>query len=139
MDGHFSSYLLECLDPTQKGNLASKPSGAVVIRKCYSGEASTFSLLYSNRPISLLIFSGAIVLTAQTIEIVPRIQGKEKCVVHLHKFQFVWRQLQVTNQQGCKIRTVIDYGFQFVSMLLSVCVWKPSHHLCRNTISFLFK
>ena len=58
----------------------------MVIRKRHSRDASTFSLLYWNRPISLLIFSGAIVLTAQTIEIVPWIQGREKCVMHRHKF-----------------------------------------------------
>ncbi len=125
MDGRILRRFLECVDPTQNGNLASKPLGAVMIRKCYSREASTFSLLYWNRPISMLIFSGAIVLTAPTIESVPWIQGKEKCVMHLHKFLPVWSRPQVTDQRGCKICAVIDCGLHF-------CV---AVHVCMKTAS----
>lgn len=96
-----------------------------MIRKCYSGEASTFSLLYWNRPISLLIFSGAIVLTAQTIEIVPQIQGKEKCVMHWHRFLIQLRWLQETNQRGCKICALIDCGVHY-------CV---ADYSCMKTVS----
>lgn len=46
-----------------------------MIRKCSLREAP---LAHCTETSSLLIFSGAIVLTAQTIEIVPWIQGKEK-------------------------------------------------------------
>lgn len=46
IDGRMLRRFLECVDPTLNGNLAFKPLGAMMIRNCYSGEASTFSLLY---------------------------------------------------------------------------------------------
>lgn len=81
------------------------------------------------RPISLLIFSGAIVLTAQTIEIVPRIQREEKCVMCQHKFQFAWRWLQVTDQRGRHICTTVDFGSCFCFLL----------HSCTKTVSSPFQ
>lgn len=107
---------LECVGPTQNGNLSSKPNppGVMMIRKCRSGEASTFSRLYWIRPISLLIFSGAIVLTAHTIEIVPQIQGTEKSA------QIPFYVETAANQRGCEICDRLWFRS------CSLCIYKTS-------------
>lgn len=110
------------------GILHLNPWGAIMIRKSSLREAPSAHCTEKG-PISLLIFSGAIVLTAQTIEIVPRIQRKEKCVMRQHKFQFTWRWLQVTDRRGYHICTMVDFGSHFCFAL----------RLCIKTVSSPFQ
>lgn len=125
---------LECVSQTLNGNLAFRPSGGVLmIRKCYEGEASTSSLLQWNTPISLLIFSGAIVFTAQTIEIVPRIQGEEKCVVRWHKFLLPWRRLQKISRRGSWLIRLRTFYAMYENSLITCVETQWVFHWNRNS------
>lgn len=120
INGWILTCFLECVDQTRNGNLPSKPSGAKMISKPSSWETSTFNIRYWNTPISLLIFSGAIVLTAQTIEAVQWIQESEKCVIH---------QRRKSYSSGDDLKQPTGFAVKSAQWLTAICTFQL---LCMN-------
>lgn len=90
----------------------------VMIRQHYWGNTSTLSFLYWQRPISLLIFRGAIVLTVRTIELDTR---EENVSSHPHTFLTVYSGL------SCEAWKVMDWWF-------SICLRFTPHRCIKNSL-----